>query len=351
MHNLAGFSLAFGLAVIGYYLADFIGIGLMGMERSPVSPIMMAIVLGVLVRNTLPLPAMFDAGIKFSMVRLLRLGIILLGMGLSLGQVGEVGLKSLPVVVVCVIVALVVVTWLSKRIGLSNRLGTLIAAGTGICGATAIVALAPAINAKDEETSYAVASIALFGMIAMLVYPFLAHWMFDGNAFQIGLFLGTAVHDTSQVAGSGMVYQQYFGDSEVLDTAMVTKLIRNLGMLLVIPILSVLYHRSSGETTKAPKWWTMVPLFVVGFALMSLLRTIGDMGTPALGFLSPEQWSAVTGYAATMAKASLSVAMAAVGLGTSFKGLRRIGFKPLGVGLFSALLVGLVSYSLITLLY
>ena len=355
MNVLPGLLLALGLAMVGHYLANFLGIDLMGLPKSPVSPIMMAILLGILIRNTLSLPPAFEPGIRFSLVRILRLGIVLLGIRLSLGEAGEIGLKSLPVIIVCVGTALVLVTWISTRLGLTRRLGTLIAAGTGICGATAIVALSPTINAKDDETAYAVACITLFGVIAMLAYPFLAHWMFDADAFKIGLFLGTSVHETAQVAGAGLVYQEYFGQAEALDTATVTKLVRNLGMLVVIPLLSVVYHRNSDDGDERPSLWSMVPLFVIGFALMSLLRTVGDLGTAesggAFGFIPVETWQAIVSYTKQAAEVCLGVAMAAVGLGTSLAGLKKIGLKPLGVGLFSALLVGGVSFGLVSVLY
>jgi uncharacterized integral membrane protein (TIGR00698 family) len=244
------------------------------------------------------------------------------------------------------------VTFLAKRMGLSGKLGTLIAVGTSICGATAIVATAPTIAAKDDEVSYAVACITLFGVVAMLLYPFAGHWFFDGDAFKSGLFLGTAVHETSQVAGAGLVYQEYYGDPQALDVATVTKLVRNLGMLLIIPLMSILYHRNHSDGTEAPKWYTMVPLFVIGFACMSLIRTVGDMGEqPFGGLLSPEQWKTIVGYTKEAAELFLAIAMASVGLGTSIKGLRDIGLKPLGAGLIAAVLVGGVSITLISLLY
>ncbi len=351
MNIFPGLILALILAFGGGYLADLIGVGWMGLSKSPVSPIMMAILLGVLLRNTLGVSQKFEPGVRFGVERILRLGIVLLGIRISLGEAGEIGLRALPVVIVCVAVALLVVTWLSRRLGLSARLGTLIAAGTAICGATAIVALAPGINAKDDETAYAVTCIALFGIVAMLLYPFAAHWLFAGDAFRAGLFLGTSVHDTSQVAGAGLVYQEYFGDADVLNVATVTKLVRNLGMLVVIPLLSILYHRTSDTGEARPSVWSMVPLFVIGFMLMSLLRTVGDMGDRPFGLLDPAHWKFMVTSCSKAAEYCLAIAMAAVGLGTSLAGLQAIGLKPLGVGLFSAALVGGVSYGMISLLY
>jgi uncharacterized integral membrane protein (TIGR00698 family) len=354
MNILPGFLLALVIAVAGNYSAEFIGTTLMGLPKSPISGIMMAIIIGIIVSNVIRLPDAVQPGVKFSVVRILRLGIVLLGIRLSIVEAGAIGLKSLPVIIGAVGTALLLVTYVAKRVGLTEKLGTLIAVGTGICGATAIVATAPTIGARDDETSYAVACITLFGVVAMLVYPFAAHWIFQADTFKAGLFMGTAVHETSQVAGSGLVYQQYFGDARALDVATVTKLVRNLGMLAVIPLMSIYYHRRSSEGAEPPPWYTMVPLFVVGFALMSLIRTVGDTaGADQLvfGFLEHPQWKAIVGNVKTVAEYCLAVAMAAVGLGTSIAGLRSIGLKPLGVGLFSAVVVGIVSIVLISLFY
>ena len=351
MGILPGLILALALAFGGQYLSHWIGVDLMGLEKSPVSAIMMAILLGIIVRNTITLPATFQPGIKFGLVRVLRLGIILLGIRLSLGEVGEIGLKSLPVIIATVTAALLIVTYLSRRLGLTSNLGTLLAVGTSICGATAIVATAPTIKARDDEVAYSVACITLFGVIAMLAYPFFAQWFFSADPFAAGLFLGTSVHETAQVAGAGLVYQEYFGQPAALDTATVTKLVRNMGMLIIIPLMSVLHHRNHSDGGEAPKWYTMIPLFIVGFAMMSLVRTIGDMGDQAFGVLSQETWKAVVGYTKEAAEICLAVAMAAVGLGTSIRGLVSIGLKPLAMGLIAALLVGGVSATLVSIMY
>lgn len=351
MKTIPGLAFALLLFIGAGFLSQWVGNSWTGLPKSPFSPIMVAILLGVLVRNTLGLSPILEPGVKFGLVRILRFGIVLLGIRLSLAEAGEIGLKALPVIITCVTVALLAVTWLSRRLGLHGPLGMLIAAGTGICGATAIVALSPAINARDEETAYAVACIALFGAMSMLTYPFVAHWLFAADSFRAGLFLGTAVHDTSQVAGAGLVYQQYYGDDAALNVAMVTKLVRNLGMLVVIPLLGILYHRKAGSGPANHGLWSMAPFFVVGFALMSLLRTVGDVGDRPFGVLDPDTWQSVVGYTQEAAEYCLGVAMAAVGLGTGLADLKRIGFKPLGVSLFSALLVGGVSYLMIVLLY
>ena len=346
-----GILVAAGLSFLADDLATIIGIDLMGLPRSPISPVMMAIVLGVLVRNTIGLSPAFEPGVRFCLVRVLRLGIVLLGIRLSLGQVGVIGIRSLPIIIGSVAAALLIVTSISVGAGLTPRLGTLIAVGTSVCGATAIVATAPAVGARDDEVSYSVACITVTGVIAMLVYPFEAHWWFAADPFRSGLFLGAAVHETAQVVGSGLVYQEYFGDAAALDAATVTKLVRNLGMLVIIPLMSMVYHRRAGSGHAAPRWWSMIPLFVVGFAGMSLLRTVGDMADPAFGFLAVERWGSIVGLTKHLAEICLAIAMAVVGLGTSMAGIRKIGFRPLAVGILSAMLVGAVSVTLIGLLY
>ena len=147
-------------------------------------------------------------------------------------------------------------TWVARALGLPSRLGLLIAVGTGICGNTAIVAIGPVIGAREDETSYAVGCVTLFGMLALLLYPSLAHALFGADARQVGLFLGTAIHDTAQVAGAGLLYAQQYGAPAALDVATVTKLVRNLFMLVVIPLAAWLHRR----TADAPQQ-SRVPFF------------------------------------------------------------------------------------------
>lgn len=347
MHILPGLLLALILALAGQYLSELIGVSLLGLANSPISAIMLAIILGIVVRNSLHLPAFLLPGIRFGLVRVLRLGIVLLGIRLSLGEVGLIGLQSLPVIAGSVVSALLIVTFIGVKAGLSARLGTLIAVGTSICGATAIVATAPAIAARDEEVAYSVACVTLFGLAAMLVYPFAAHYIFSADPFAVGLFLGTAVHETAQVAGAGLVYQEYYSSPEALNVATVTKLVRNLSMVLIIPLMSIAYHRQSEGSAAAPAWWRMIPLFVVGFAAMSLVRTLGDLFIPGLAWVDTGDWQWLIAAIKQLAELCLAVAMASVGLGTSIRELKKTGPRPLVVGLLSALLVGAVSILLI----
>ncbi len=201
--------------------------------------------LGLLLRNTLPLPASLTPGLKFATTTILRAGIVLVGIRLSLFDVLKLGIAGLPVVLAAITTGLVFVTWFNKKLGLPPRLGTLIAAGTSICGVTAIVSVAPAIEADEREVAYAVANVVAFGLFGMLTYPYLAHALL-GSSETIGLFLGTAVHDTSQVVGAALTYKQVYGDDVVLRVATVTKLTRNIFLAAVIPILTWMHIKNRG---------------------------------------------------------------------------------------------------------
>lgn len=349
---LPGVALAATLGAVASVLSGWIGVDLLGYAQSPLSPILLTVLLGLLVRNTVGVPGVYEPGLQLCVTRLLRIGVALLGIRLSLVAAGSTGLVALPIVIVCIAAALLLVGGLTRLLKLPPRLGSLVAVGTSICGITAIVAISPVIGADEDETSYAVATIALFGMATLFVYPFLAHLIFD-DPTHAGLFLGTSIHDTSQVAGAALAYQQQYGAPEALDTAVVTKLVRNLCMVAVIPLMAMLYRRrekaGSGTGVGGLRLKGAVPLFILGFLAMTALRTIGDMGERPFGLLAPESWEAIIALVQQAAEIALLLSMAAVGLGTSLRRLYVLGLRPLAVGLVAAVSVGVVSVALIRL--
>lgn len=346
-----GIALAVLVAFGAGIAADFVGTSLLGFDRSPVSDIMMAIIIGMLIANLVTLPAGINAGLKFCASTVLRVGIMLLGIRLSLFGAGKFTIVALPFVIAAIAIGLTTVGLLGRSIGLSRQLSGLIAVGTSICGATAIVATAPLIKARETEVSYAIACITVFGIAAMFGYPLLAHELFASRPELAGLFLGTSIHETAQVAGAGLMYQDQYGAPRALDIATVTKLVRNLCMIAVIPLVGILYaadHRTHLGEGKV-SWLRMIPWFIVGFALMSTLRTVGDLGDRPFGILDPDTWNQLTGLLRRAAEECLLVAMAAVGLTSLFAGMRSIGLKPFALGLFAALLIGVVSLVTISL--
>lgn len=361
---LPGFILSFIIIMAGIYGAELLGKLLIQMNvlpegsSSPISGIFVAIILGMIIRNTLPIPSLFMPGIGFAVKYALRAGIILLGLRLSLVEAVKLGAWGIPLIVICITVGLSVTLYFTKKLQQSSRLGTLIACGTGICGVTAIMATSPVIKAKDNEISYAVANITIFGLIGMLLYPYIANTLFGDDPIKAGLFLGTAIHDTAQVTGAALIHDQIFQLDKVIDVATVTKLTRNLFIIAVIPLVSFLFFRkqseTEGEAQVIPKWYTFIPLFVIGFLAFALLRTIGDVtassnGT-AFGLLSIETWETfytrLSGFGSTY---MLGIAMAGVGLSTNFKMFKGLGLKPFYIGMIAAISIGVVSATLVGL--
>lgn len=344
----AGILLALLVSVVAIYAADWVGESVLGFTKSPVSAIMTAIIVGMLVANTIGVPESLKSGLKFCTSTILRLGIMLLGIRLSLYGAGQFTLVALPFVIVAIAVGLITVTYLGRAMGLTQQLAGLIAVGTSICGCTAIVATAPLIKADESEVSYAVACITVFGIVAMFAYPFLAHAVFAAEPQLAGLFLGTSIHETAQVAGAGLMYQTQYDAPVALDIATVTKLVRNLCMVAVIPLVGIWFGGDRGDSeTATASWLSLIPWFIVGFALMSALRTLGDIGNQAFGLLSAASWGAIVAVLQESAERLLLVAMSAIGLTSMVTGIVRIGLRPFALGLFAALLVGSVSFALI----
>lgn len=345
---LPGLALAAVIALIATWLAEVIGTRVMGMAKSPLSSVTVAVLLGLFVNNALRLPAWLQPGIGFSVKKLLRLGIILLGIRLSLLDVARLGANGLPVVLLCILSALLITAQVGRWLKLPARLSTLIAVGTSICGVSAIVATAGAIDAEDEEVAYAVSTITLFGLVATFIYPYLAHTLFAGNGLRAGLFLGTSIHDTSQVTGAAMIFAETFGLPQGLDAATVAKLVRNVFMAAVIPFVALAHRRRHPDhAAQQGSIAQMLPLFVVGFVALATLRTIGDAGLSAggraLGVIGASGWKGLTDGATHWASNLLTVALAGVGLSTKLKVFKGLGLKPLAAGLGAALAVGVVS--------
>jgi uncharacterized integral membrane protein (TIGR00698 family) len=356
LNLIPGIAVSVGVMFLAMPTADLFGRWLLiaqGIDptgrASPISGVSVAILLGILIRNLIPLPESLKAGIQFSLSKLLRLGIIFVGIKLSLGDMLKIGSWGVLVVLMPIATGLIFVSWFNRLLRLPARLGTLIAAGTSICGVTAILSTAPAIEANEEEVAYAVANITIFGLVGMLIYPYLANLLLTTSE-GVGLFLGTAVHDTSQVVGAAMTYSELFHDDKVLQATTVTKLMRNLFLAAIVPLLAFYYLRGErnreGESLPhRAKWIDLFPIFVFGFIAMALVRTVGETTLKsgfAYGKWDAAQWRWLTTQIGDTwgARYLLGTAMAALGLGTSLSVFKGVGLKPFAVGFAGALAVG-----------
>ena len=299
----------------------------------PLSPILVAILLGLLLSGVARRHAEWHAGLALAAGPLLKLGVMLIGLRLSLGQVGSLGLQALPLVVAAIACGLALTWGLGRLLGTGTKLTALLAVGSAICGASAIAAIAPALKPRAEETAYALACVALFGLGATLVYPWLlGTWFSDGR--QVGLVLGAAIHDTSQVTAAALLFEQTFAYPETVAAATVTKLLRNLSMLVVIPAVAWWALRGERASGARPAF----PLFILGFLGLAVLRSAGDT---ALG--EHAAWQALLDAAANASAFLFAMAMAAIGMGIRIAALKTLGLRPAIVALLTALGMGIVA--------
>ena len=207
---LPGIVLAFVLYTLSQGFNNIIGIEILGYDKSPISTAMISILLGIFFGNFFSIRESFQKGLDFSRDYILKLGIICLGIQLKPFEFLDFGKIAIPLIIICIISILIVIKLLIKKLKIPTRMAYLISIGSTVCGTTAIMATAPVIKANKNEVSYAIANITLFGILSMLIYPYFANFYFEGNSLFIGLFLGTSIHETSQVAAAGLIYDQQF---------------------------------------------------------------------------------------------------------------------------------------------
>jgi uncharacterized integral membrane protein (TIGR00698 family) len=295
-----------------------------------VSALMLAILLGIAVRNTIGMHPALQPGIKFSMRRLLRLAIMLLGFQLSLHQIQQVGGIGFLIVATTLGCTFLFTLWLGKLLGVDPKLTELLAAGTSICGASAVVATNTVTDGTDEDVAYAIAVVTALGTASVMLYP-LASAAMTMPASSYGLWTGASIHEIAQVIAAafqgGPVSAQY---------GTISKLSRVMLLAPVVFLLGYLADRKRGraESGKVP-----FPLFLVGFLAM--------IGVNSLGILTPE-WVARLVF---VNQFLLALALAAMGLETSVRKLIGEGLRPFLVGAGAWCFISALSLGLIRALY
>jgi uncharacterized integral membrane protein (TIGR00698 family) len=329
-----GALLAFALAAVAYLASIAVHDWINPSGPPPISPVLCAVLLGVIWRNTIGLGAGFVPGLHWITNNLLRIGIALVGLKLSLSGLASTATMALPVVIACITVAIGVSVFVGRLFGLSKPLTLLLAAGTSVCGCTAICAMTPVVRARAVDSGLAVTCVVLLGCTGMLLYPWLAHSVFAENTHAAAVFLGTSIHDTSQVMGASMIYAQQFNAADAVPIAGFTKLLRNLSLLILVPLFAM--WTGNGETKDAhAKRSQVLPTFLIVFVLLAFLRTAGD-ATFAGGEFTTE-WSQLVAVGLGASDLFLVCGMTAIGLSVSLADLRGVGSKAL----FAAFLVAL----------
>lgn len=301
-----GILLAAGLAVIAMILGDWL---------PTVGGPVFAILLGLTIRNTLGMKPVFQPGLAFASRKVLQWSIIALGFGLSITQVVQTGLESLWVTLVTMAAAFIVAGLLGRMLRVPDKLLTLIGVGTAVCGGSAIAAVAPVIKPSEHETAFAISTIFLFNVVAVLVFPFFGHLM-NMSDIGFGLWAGTAINDTSSVVAAAYSYSTVAGDY-----ATVVKLTR---ATFIIPIclfyvfIEVKRQKQEGSGFSVRR---LIPWFIVWFVVASAVRSTGVIPAEVLVVL---QFSA---------KFLMVLALAAIGLSSNMRAMVRTGWRPVALGL------------------
>jgi uncharacterized integral membrane protein (TIGR00698 family) len=268
----------------------------------------LALALGIAVAALRRPAERLGPGLRLAMRHGLQLGIVVLGATMSLGHVVSVGGRTLPVMLGSLAAALAVAVVAGRLLGVGPRLQALIGIGTGICGASAIAAVATVVEVTEAELAYAVTTIFAFNLVAVVLFPAIGHALGLGQT-AFGVWSGTAVNDTSSVVAVAYSYGHAAGAE-----AVIVKLTRTT---MIVPVVAALAARHRDARVG---WTGVIPWFLVWFALAAALRTAGAIPQQASGGLKDA------------AVVLLTVALAAVGLMTRLDHLRRAGSRPLLLG-------------------
>jgi uncharacterized integral membrane protein (TIGR00698 family) len=298
--------------------------------------VLWAIILGLLIRNVVGVPAVFRPGVA-TYEFWLKIGIVLLGARFLLGDLAKLGGFSLGLILVDMTVATVVILLVGKAFGLSGKLSTLLAIGTSICGVSAIIAGRGAIDADDEDSGYAIAAILALGAVALFSFPAIGHALALTDT-QFGLWAGLAVDNTAETTATGAAYSD-----AAQHVAVAVKNTRNALIGLVVLGYAAYWSSrggvavASGIKARAEFVWRTFPKFVLGFIAVSALATVGAFATPAVSSLG------------NLSKWAFLLCFAGVGLNFDLREIARSGVRPLIVAALGLVVVAGCSLALVLL--
>lgn len=304
----------------------------------PVFAILMGMIISLFYKNK----GKAQSGITYTSKKILEYAVILLGFGLNLSQVAQVGLKSLPIIISTIATSLIVSFLLHKLMKMPTNISTLIGVGSSICGGSAIAATAPVIEAEDEEISQSIAVIFLFNILAALIFPSLGSMLGLSNE-GFGLFAGTAVNDTSSVTATATAWDGMHIGANTLDFATIVKLTRTLAIIpitLVLAFMQMAKKKKQAGTIEAESTFNfkkIFPFFIVFFLLASVITTVCvSFGIDATVF-SPMK---------DLSKFFIIMAMTAIGLNTDIVKMIKSGGKAIIMGLCCWVSISVVSLTM-----
>lgn len=324
-----GIVLSLAIAALAWWLESLLPIHVVGAA-------VIAMFIGMVLNRFLPSVAVFAPGLKFTSKKILKFAIILLGLSLNITTIMYVGKLSLTVMIFTLLTCFGGGYFIGRALGLNWKLSNLISAGTGICGGSAIAAIAPTIEADDQDVAYAMSATFLFDMAMIVLFPILGRAMgMSDEAF--GIWAGTAVNDTSSVVATGYAYSEAAGDF-----ATMVKLTRTLAIIPTVVTFAFVQLRvkrkearvmnQDGTELKAKvSVLKIFPWFILGFLAMAIVASVFPV--PA----------AVVSGTKTLSKFLMVCALAAIGLGTSFASMKKAGIRPMLHGFIISALVVVVA--------
>ncbi len=325
---LPGFGVALLIAAVAKWLESLLPIHLIGAS-------VIALFIGMLINHFIKPSTLLAGGLKFTSKKILKFAIILLGTSLSIGTILQVGKMSLMVMCFTLLTCFGGGYFIGKALGLNWKLSNLISAGTGICGGSAIAAIAPVIDAEDRDIAYAMSATFLFDMAMIVLFPIMGRAL-GLSDMAYGLWAGTAVNDTSSVVAAGYAFSEGAGDF-----ATMVKLTRTLSIIPTVIIFALIeVHlkkkaanaNGDGKNVKANvKVSKIFPWFILGFVAMAIVNSLGVIPVE------------VSAGAKTLSKFLMVAALAAIGLNTSFKDMKKSGIMPMVHGFVISALVVVVA--------
>lgn len=274
------------------------------------------IVLGIAIRNTVGVGALFKPGLEFASKKVLQWSIIALGFGLSIQQVAKTGMESLAVTLITIAVAFASAYFLGKWLNIPSKLKMLIGVGTAICGGSAIAAVTPIIKPDEHETAFAITTIFIFNIIAVIAFPLMGHWL-NMSDVGFGMWAGTAINDTSSVVAAGYSYSQAAGDYATI--VKLTRATLIIPICLGLVIIEAWRHKKQG--TGSFNLARIFPWFILWFLVASAIRSTG---------LIPESFNMPLQL---LAQLLIIVALTAIGLSSDLRRMVTAGIRPVLLGL------------------
>ncbi|MEM9276048.1 MAG: YeiH family protein [Cyanobacteria bacterium P01_F01_bin.143] len=325
---------------LGLCFTSILGLSIIFLATRPVfkelNSLTLAIIIGIFLANTIKIPKSYEPGIKFANKKILKLAIIIFGIKLNFKDTLAIGDIGVIITLITISSTFLFASWLGKKLDLNQKFIQLIAAGTAICGTSAIVATNAVVEASEEDTAYSIATVTAFGTLAMITYPLLGN-LLNLSPSEFGFWCGISIQQTAQVITASF----HHGMSSA-DFATITKLSRVIFLAPAIILLGYASDNSSDDNPRqnSPKYKSLfskitIPWFVIFFLLMSLLNTYAMIDEPLKKMILNFDTYLFT------------VSMLAMGLETKISSFRKVGIKPFYLGGLTWLFIASISLVLI----